>query len=130
MFAKTVLWLTAAILGGYGVACAISPELPAGYIGYTLTNADARIEAAAMYGGVQTAIGLFCILAALKPAYTRTGLVVVLFVFVGLASTRLLGFLMSADPTTVYTHGALVYEITTLVFAAIALRLHNSDAAA
>ena len=56
MLGKIILWISAVMFIGYGVACFFSPALPAGYAGLTITSGDAFSEMGAMYGGLQTGI--------------------------------------------------------------------------
>ena len=61
MLGQFVLWINAIAFIFYGLQCYFMPNLPADLIGFTLTNADAKIEIMAMYGGLQTAVGLLWI---------------------------------------------------------------------
>ena len=122
MLGKTVLGISAVIFIAYGLACLFSPALPAGYAGLEMTNADAYAEIGAMYGGLQTGFGLFCLLAAIKAEYTRAGLVLLVFCIGLLAISRLFFTLTTTGPIGVYTWGAMAYEFTTAALAALALR--------
>jgi hypothetical protein len=122
MLGKAVLWFSAIIFIVYGLACLFSPELPAGYAGLAMTNGDAYAEIGAMYGGLQFGFGVFCLMGALRPDFLRPALVSVLLLLGGLALSRLYWTAMGVDPVAGYTHGALVFECTTAVLAALALR--------
>jgi len=122
MLGKTVLGISAVVLIAYGLACLFSPALPAGYAGLEMTNADAYAEIGAMYGGLQTGFGLFCLLAAMKAEYTRAGLVLLVLCIGLLAISRLFFTLTTTGPIGVYTWGAMTYEFTTAALAALALR--------
>lgn len=121
MLAKFVLAVTAIVFTGYGVACMLDPALPANYIGYALTNADAHVEVAAMYGGLQMGVGLYCVLGLVNAVYQRPALMLVLFGIGGLAIVRAVAWLTVAEPVGVYTQGALAYEGATTILAAVAL---------
>ena len=122
MLGKIILWISAATFISYGLVCLFSPAIPTGYAGLDMTNGDALAEIGAMYGGLQTGFGLFCLLAAVKSEYYKSGLVL-LVVCVGLlALARLYSTLTAADSVGVYTYGAMVYEFTTAILAAVALR--------
>lgn len=120
MLSKIVLWATAIIFIGYGVVCFIDPQVPAAYSGLSFTHADSRIEVAAMYGGLQAGLGLFCLIAALRPEHTRAGLLMVVCLVGGLAVTRSITFVLTGDPVTSYTYGAMGFEALTAILAAIA----------
>lgn len=122
MLGKFVLWLSASIFIAYGLACLFSPELPAGYAGLGLVSGDALPEIGAMYGGLQTGFGLFCLLGALQVAYYRPALVLLTLCIGGLALARCFWALTGDGVIGGYTYGAAVYEITTTVLAALALR--------
>lgn len=125
MLAKLLLWISAVAFAGYGLLCAFLPEVAAGYAGLGLTNADARIEMGAMYGGLQIGIGLFCILAALNEHYRMSGLIVLALLVGGLATMRSYGLAMASDPVTIYTTGALSYELLTTVIALICIAMER-----
>ena len=75
-----------------------------------------------MYGGLQTGLGLFCALAALRSEYYQAGLILLVLGIGSLALARLISLLASIDPVTAYTYGALTYEMATAIIAAVALR--------
>lgn len=122
MSGKILLWLVGAIFTVYGIACLVSPELPAGYAGLVISNGDAYIEMAAMYGGLQTGFGLFCILCAINPGLRRAGLLMLVMCVGGLALTRLYTAWDTDWLATGYTWGALAFELTTMVLAIAALK--------
>ena len=122
MLGKIVLWISAIIFICYGLACLFSPDIPAGYAGLSMTNGDALAEIGAMYGGLQTGFGLFCLLAASKPVYYRAGLLLLVMCIGLLALSRLYYTLVGGDPVGDYTWGAMAFEFTTAILAAVALR--------
>jgi len=121
MLGRIILWISAIMFIGYGLACLVSPQLPAQYAGLALTNGDAHAEMGAMYGGLQTGFGLFCLVAALNRAYLRAGLLLLVCTIGPLGLSRLY-FALSTDPAVgSYTWGALAYELTTAILALLAL---------
>ena len=123
MLGKIVLWISAVSFIGYGLACLFSPELPAQYAGLGITSGDAYAEIGAMYGGLQTGFGLFCLLATLRPSLFRAGLTLLVLVIGSLALGRLYSTLTASDPVGGYTCGALCFEFAIAILAGIALRL-------
>lgn len=119
---KIVLWISAIIFISYGLACLLSPGIPAGYAGLSMTNGDAYAEIGAMYGGLQTGFGLFCLLAALKADLYRPGLALLVMVVGSLALGRLYSVITGIDPVGAYTFGAMAFEFATAILAALALR--------
>jgi hypothetical protein len=122
MFGKIVLGITAIALTSYGLVCFFVPEIPAGYIGFDLTNADARIEVIAMYGGLEIGVGLYCLLGILKPELYKASLLLVILSLGGIAIGRIYGLVLTSESVTSYTYGAMCYEISSSVLAAVALR--------
>ncbi len=123
MTAKIILWLSAVMLGLYGLSCFFNANLAADYAGLAITNTDARIEMIAMYGGVQIAVALFCLFGVLRPAqYQQAALLLLVLIFGGLALGRGYGLLTGSDGAGIYTYGALAYEVFSLLLAAFALR--------
>lgn len=126
MLSKIVLWVTAIIFISYGLVCFFDPQIPAAYSGVKLSNADSRIEIAAMYGGLQAGLGIFCLIAALKTEYTCAGLLMVICLIGGLAITRIISFTLTGDPVTSYTYGAMGFEALTAILATIAFLKTNN----
>lgn len=122
MLGKLVLAVSGIIFGGYGLACFINPELPAGLAGLAIESGDGFAEMGAMYGGLQFGVGLFCLLCAARPAYTRPGLTLLALGIGCLALARLFSAWDASWMVGVYTWGALGYELVTASLAALALR--------
>ena len=129
LLGRMILGVSAFILIGYGLLCLASPELPAEYSGLRISNGDAFAEVGAMYGGLQTGLGLFFLLAVVKSAFFRPGLVVLIFAIGSLALGRLVSLLISEQVVTAYTYGALGYELVTACLAVIALLRISHDPA-
>jgi hypothetical protein len=119
---KIILWISAVIFISYGLMCLFSPQLPAGYAGLAITNGDAFAEIGAMYGGLQTGFGLFCLLGAVKAELYRPALTLLVLVIGSLALGRLYSTLVNGEAVGIYTYGAMAYEFTTAIVAGIALR--------
>jgi hypothetical protein len=122
MLGKFVLWFSAAMFTAYGLACLFAPDLPMGYAGLAATSGDAVPEIAAMYGGLQTGFGLFCLLGALQATYYRPALVLLVLCIGLLALGRCYWALTAGVEVGGYTWGAAAYELVTAALAALALR--------
>jgi len=122
MLGKIVLWISALVFISYGLISLFFPAVPAGYAGLIISNGDAHAEIASMYGGLQTGIGVFCLIAAMRAQYYQSGLLVLVIGIGGITVARFIGFLVTPEPVTVYTYGALTYELVTTVAAALAFR--------
>jgi Domain of unknown function (DUF4345) len=119
---KIVLWVSAIAFTGYGLACLLSPGMPAAFAGLSITNGDALAEIGAMYGGLQTGLGLFCLLGALRSQLYRPALGLLVMCMSGMALSRLAWTLIGTDPVGAYTYGAMAYEFTAALLAALALK--------
>jgi hypothetical protein len=119
---KVILWISAIVFIPYGLLCLFDPALPAGYAGLTMGSGDAFAETGAMYGGLQTGFGAFCLLGALRKEFFRPALTAILLMVGGLAVARLYSTVTSADPVGTYTWAAMAFEFTTAILAGIALR--------
>jgi len=119
---KFILWLSALVFIGYGLVGIANPALPAGFAGLIMGSGDAYAEISSMYGGLQTGLGAFCLLAALRADYYRAGLAMLVLGIGAVGAARLTAGLITTDPVTVYTWGASAYEITTAIIAALAWR--------
>jgi hypothetical protein len=128
MLGKLVLWVSTIAFVSYGVACLVSPTLPAEFAGLGMLNGNGYAEVGAMYGGLQTGFGLFCLLAALKSEFYRSGLVALVMVIGALAIGRLVSTFAAPEGLTFYTWGALGYEFATAIIAGIALQQSQSNA--
>lgn len=121
LIGKTILGLSALVFISYGLISLISPGVPSGLAGLEMSNGDAISEIGAMYGGLQTGLGFFCLVALLKPEFYRSGLVLLVLGIGTLALARFITFVMTSDAVTAYTYGALIYEFATASLAAFAL---------
>jgi len=117
---QILLWVNGAAFVGYGLACIVSPGLAAGYAGFELGGVSGTVEVIAMYGGLQTGFGVLMILGAAKPGMRDTALWALAVVVGSLAAGRLIGLVVHG--TSAYNFGALGYEVTVSILAAIALR--------
>jgi len=121
MLGKTLLGVSALVFIAYGLVSLISPAIPAGFAGIQMSNGDAFAEVGAMYGGLQTGIGMFCLLAILRPGFYQAGLALLAIGIGAMTLARLLSLLVTTDAISAYTYGALIYEFVTALVAAIAL---------
>ncbi|MFM1895279.1 MAG: hypothetical protein RLZZ385_353 [Pseudomonadota bacterium] len=121
LLGRSVLGVSALVFMAYGLVSLVSPGVPAGFAGLAMTNGDAFAEVGAMYGGLQTGIGLFCLLALRKPEFYRSGLALLALAIGALAVARLISLVAAVDDVGGYTYGALLYEVATAALAATAL---------
>ena len=119
LFSRIILGFTGVAFAGYGVYCAIDLDLMLETTGSVFRTPAAAVEARAMYGGLQTGLGLVFINAAVNWRLTAYGLVVMFFVMGGLALGRALGIWL--DEGDEYNNAALIFEATSAVLAAFAL---------
>ncbi|MCB1855501.1 MAG: DUF4345 family protein [Halieaceae bacterium] len=122
MLGKFVLWFSGAMFIAYGLACLANPQLPMAYAGLGALSGDALPEVAAMYGGLQTGFGVFCLVGALRAAYYRPALLLLALCIGALGLARCYWGITGEAAVGSYTYGAAAYELTTTLLACIALR--------
>ena len=123
VFSRIILALTGCMFAIYGVMCLMDPATPAGYAGMELPGASASTEVIAMYGGLQTALGVLLVAWAWRPHLVVPALVLTLVVIGGLALGRASGLLRNGADA--YNLGAVGFETTTAILAALALFLEQ-----
>jgi hypothetical protein len=122
MLGKVILWVSALAFIPYGLMCLFSPTVPAEFAGLAIKSGDGYAELGAMYGGLQTGYGLFCLLGALRKDLYRPGLTSLVLLMGGLALARLYSTLTGTEAVGGYTYGAMVFEFATAALAFLALR--------
>ncbi|MEC8158245.1 MAG: DUF4345 family protein [Pseudomonadota bacterium] len=137
MFGQLLLGVTGAIFFGLGVVSVYDPEIPAGWSGIFIASQDAYAEIAAMYGGLEIAIGSILLASALIREYLKAGLwlLFVIISYIGIARAvtvlreldskfEVAGSQVDIEMTssfTSYTWGALGFEFIISILALIAL---------
>ncbi len=109
MATKIFLGVNALLFIGYGLVCLAAPSVVADSAGLAMLNGDGAAELRAMYGGLQTAVGMLALAALLRSELQPPVLFVLAFLFFGLASARLLGAIVESGVGS-YTFGALGFE--------------------
>ena len=129
MITKLFLRFTGLLFALYGGYLYLDPQ----YLIDLLELGDgtaARVELRAMYGGLQTGFGLFCLLAALKSDYYRAGLVLLVLCITPLALGRLYSVVSGDEGHGGYTWGAMAFEFAVAALAAVALASSSRSQAA
>ncbi|HXK23791.1 MAG TPA: DUF4345 domain-containing protein [Myxococcota bacterium] len=111
MIARTFLALSALLWLPYGLYCLLVPGSLAQAAGVLAHTPTGNTELRAMYGGLQAAIGVLALVGALRGNVTRTALVTIGTLTLGLGSARLFGLLMDGGFTS-YTGMGLGIEWT------------------
>jgi hypothetical protein len=120
---SAVVWLP------YGVFCFLSPGYLQQAAGIAATTTTAAVELRAMYGGLQTAIGLLTLLAALRASLVRPALTMLAFLCAGLALGRFGGIALDGDLSS-YTLFAVSFETLSTVIALVLLNRTTIDTTA
>ena len=107
---RAFLLIVGLIFMAYGIACALDPNLPARLAGLAVLSGDGYAELGAMYGGLQTGVGLFLALAAVRPTLHDSALLLLLLGIGLLALLRGGSTLRTDDVVSAYTWGALAFE--------------------
>ena len=119
LFSRILLGLTGIAFAGYGVYCAYDLTSIVDLTGIEFRTPSGAVEARAMYGGLQTGLGLLFLNSAANTRMTPYGLVAMVFVLGGLVAGRALG--ISLDGQDEYNQGALIYEGISAVLAVVAI---------
>ena len=122
---RVFLALSALVWLPYGIYCFFVPESLAGSAGLGAMSATGTTELRAMYGGLQTAIGVMAAIAVFRQSLRRPALVSLAFLTLGLGAGRLLGLALDGEVTS-YTGGAVVFEFAS---AAAAIWFHAREVA-
>jgi len=118
-FSRILLGFTGLAFAGYGVYCALDLGIVLRTTTIAFRSSAGAVEARAMYGGLQTGLGLVFINAAANSRLTAHGLVVMIFTLGGLALGRALG--SAIDGIDDYNAGAFAYESASALLACFAL---------
>lgn len=122
MLGKAILWVSALAFISYGLMCFFDPNVPAGFAGLQIASGDGFAELGAMYGGLQTAYGVFCLLGALRDNLYRPALFSLVLMMGGLALGRLYSTITGDESVGAYTWGAMAFEFSVAALSAVALR--------
>jgi hypothetical protein len=116
MAARVFLGFTGLLFTGYGLACLASPGIVADATGMQLATGTATVEVRAMYGGLQTALGLLALLAVVREPLRAPALLFLGVLFFGLVSGRLIGIAVDPEPGS-YNFIAAGYEAASAAIA-------------
>jgi hypothetical protein len=140
MTQKIFLALNALVWTPYGLVLIFNPELLADMGVFDQSDWVEKVEVRAMYGGAQFAIGLYALIALLKPQqHAASATLFLTLLFVGLASTRFVGlmledaaelFALSAEMSASgYNSGALwFFEVPMSLFGGFLILRSQSNA--
>ena len=113
--AMAIVWLP------YGLYCFLDPNALRAMAGLTAMTPTALTELRAMYGGLQSAVGGFCLAATVRRHLVRPALLMLAAILPGLASARLLGLVLDGS-WSVYTAFGLAFEVGGSLIAVALLR--------
>ena len=116
MATRVFLGFTGLLFAGYGLACLASPAIVADATGMQLATGTASVEVRAMYGGLQTALGLLALLAVVREPLRSPALLFLGVIFFGLVSGRLIGIAVDPEPGS-YNFIAAGYEAASAAIA-------------
>jgi hypothetical protein len=104
----------------FGVWLLIAPQA-LGDIGIQLATESAKVEVRAMYGGFEIGMGVFFLLAAMRPGWFRPALVLQVVSLLGLGGVRLISLVMTrgADQILYFFAGL---ELLAVVIGYVALK--------
>jgi len=94
----------------YGLLCLFVPSYLSEVAGVVASSATGTLELRAMYGGLQSAIGVLAAVALFRPTLVRPALLAQVFLCSGLFLARVVGLVFDAGLSG-YTVGALGFEL-------------------
>jgi hypothetical protein len=115
---KLAIGMTAAAFAGFGTALVVKPDILR-KVGIKATDANARTEIRAMYGGLEIGFGFFFALAATKPEWRRPALAAIVCAIGALGATRIATAVTEGADPIMYALAAP--EVTAAALAAVAL---------
>ena len=122
MASRIFLALSAVVWLPYGLFCFLRPDALADSAGILALGGTGSAELRAMYGGVQSAVGVLALCGALRPqAFARAALTTLAFLCAGLFVARVLGAALDAG-FGAYTGVALGFEALSSAVAFALLR--------
>ena len=121
-YAKPYLLFTAIVWLPWGLLCIFDVSGIADIIGVVGVTPSGNSDLRAMYGGVQTAVGLMAVWALYNPRFFRNFLINLAFVCSCLALSRTYGLFVD-DSSRGYTWGVLAYEYFAAISSMLWLRV-------
>jgi hypothetical protein len=115
MLIRIYLGFQALMFIPYGLYCLVRPQMLEVGAGVTAVNLTGVIELQTMYGGLQVGVGVMCALAAYAERFRPGALMALLFIFAGLAVTRVSLALFHSD-FSAYTLFAMTFESINVLF--------------
>ena len=115
MIARLFLGLQVVLFIPYGLYCLVDPGMLAGSAGVAATSITGTIELQTMYGGLQVAVGVMCLMGLIRQRFEEVALYALLFIFAGLAVVRVSLGLTRGDFSG-YTVFAMSFEAACLLF--------------
>jgi hypothetical protein len=115
MMARLFLGLQVLLFIPYGLYCLVNPGVLADSAGVVATSVTGTIELQVMYGGLQVAVGVMCLMGLLRKPFEQVALYALLFIFAGLAVVRVSLGLTRGDFSG-YTVFAMSFETACLLF--------------
>ena len=125
-YAKPYLIFTVLVWLPWGLMCVFDLTLIADIIGVSGITASGNSDLRAMYGGVQTAVGLIAALALYDTRFFPNLLFTLAFVGSCLALSRSYGLFVD-DSSTAYTWGVMAYEYFAAISSLVWLRMLYSS---
>jgi hypothetical protein len=86
---KSYLLFNAALYILFALWCTIAPEKTAGVLGLAFRSGSGKCEYITVYGGLEFGLGLFFLLAGLRPELREAGLILAICFYGGLVLWRL-----------------------------------------
>jgi len=116
MASRVFLGVSALVWLPYGLLCLVTPSFLESAAGVAASTATGTVELRAMYGGLQVAIGVLCVLGCISSAWRRHALIALGMLTAGLFLGRSAGVAVGGGLSS-YTAAALAIESASAVLA-------------
>ncbi|HJR19208.1 MAG TPA: DUF4345 family protein [Actinomycetota bacterium] len=110
----------------FGAIYLFAPEVLTDPTGFGNLKPEVFTDVRATYGGLQLAIGLFCLWSGMRSQHHRAALTLVVMTFGAVAGSRAVGLLIDREPTTAMI-SALSFEIVMSAVSAVILSRHGRE---
>jgi hypothetical protein len=115
---RTYLYVNAGLYVIFALWCTLMPEKTADALGLGFKSGSGKSEYITVYGGMEFAIAMFFLLAALRPEMRQAGLIFALLFYGGLVAWRIPTLLMVSGVKQI-TYGFAAAEAVLLVMAVL-----------
>lgn len=121
-FTRLLLSILGAAFVSQGVFYFFRPELVRRFLELQAQGSNGEVELAVMYGGLPVALGILCLIGALRPATTRVVLLSMWLIAIGAVVPRLVMGIALGDMSYYTLAGIVLESLAVVVIGGLLLR--------